>query len=85
MKTFSYSLALRLKRTCSEHNFLKNLDFLKNALVTHGYKCNYIMTSFDRVVNIDCTLALQFFFLKRCVLPLMFDPRLPNISNIQSY
>ena len=53
--------------------------------MTLGYKCNYIMTSFDRVVNIDCTIALQKVekkIIKRCVLPLMFNPRLPNISNI---
>ena len=81
-----YSLALRLKRICSEHiDFLKNLDILKNALLTRGYNCNYIMTSFDRVVNIDRTVALQKVekkIINRCVLPLMFDPRLPNISNI---
>ena len=69
-----YSLALRLKRICSEHiDFLKNLDILKNALMTLGYKCNYIMTSFDRDVNIDRTIALQKVkkkIIKRCFLPL---------------
>ena len=53
--------------------------------MTRGYKSNYIMKSFDRVVNIDRTVALQKVekkIINRCVLPLVFDPRLPNISNI---
>ena len=81
-----YSLALRLKRICSDNlDFLNQLDVLKNTLMSRGYKCNYIMKAFDRVINIERSVALQKIekkIVKRCVLPLQYDPRLPNISNI---
>lgn len=81
-----YSLALRLKRICSDQtDFLDQLNILKDKLMSRGYKCNYILKAFDRVVYIDRSVALQKVqkkIVQRSVLPLQFDPRLPNISNI---
>ena len=81
-----YSSALRLKRICSLHNdFLELLDVLKSTLMDRGYKCNYIMKAYDKVVNISRSDALKKVEKKiviRPVLPLIYDPRLPNISNI---
>ena len=50
-----------------------------------GYKCNYIMKAYDKVVNISRSDALKKVkknIVIRPVLPLIYDPRLPNISNI---
>ena len=81
-----YSLSLRLKRICSDHtDFLNQLDILKENLMSRGYKCNYILKAFDKVVNIERSVALQKTqkkIVNRPVLPLQYDPRLPNITNI---
>lgn len=81
-----YSSALRLKRICSLHtDFLELLDVLKSTLMDRGYKCNYIMKAYDKVVNISRSDALKKVeknIVIRPVLPLIYDPRLPNISNI---
>ena len=82
-----YSLALRLKRICSENlDFLNKLDCLKIKLLSRGYKVNYITKAFDKVKIIDRNVALQKVAkqseIKRPVLSLQYDPRLPSISNI---
>ena len=81
-----YSLGLRLKRICSsDMDFLNQLDILKNKLISRGYKPNSIQRSFERVKTIDRRVALQKVekkIVNRAILPLSYDPRLPNISNI---
>ena len=50
-----------------------------------GYKCNYIMKAYDKVVNISRSDALKKVeknIVIRPVLPLIYDPRLPNVSNV---
>ena len=81
-----YSLALRLKRICSDPlDFLEQLDKLKDKLKSRGYKDNYISRAFERVKPISRTVALlkvEKKTVKRPILSLQYDPRLPNISNI---
>ena len=81
-----YSLALRLKRICSENlDFLAQLDILREKLLGRGYKQNFIGKSFEKVIDISRETALiktEKKTVKRVVLSLQFDPRLPNISNI---
>lgn len=81
-----YSLGLRLKRICSNDiDFLKHLDILKNKLTARGYKVNSILKSFEKVKLINRREALQKVdkkIINRPILPLSYDPRLPNISNI---
>lgn len=81
-----YSLALRLKRICSDNlDFVKQLDTLKELLLTRGYKPNYILKAFERVSVIDRSTALKKVekkIVNRPILSLQYDPRLPHISNI---
>lgn len=81
-----YSLALRLKRICSENlDFLAQLDILREKLLDRGYKQNFIAKAFEKVIDISRETALiktEKKTVKRVVLSLQFDPRLPNISNI---
>ena len=81
-----YSLALRLKRICSDNlDFLAHLDILQEKLLGRGYKQNFIVKAFEKVSNLPRATALiktEKNPVKRVVLSLQFDPRLPNISNI---
>ena len=81
-----YSLALRLKRICSEIvDFLTRLDDLKTTLLSRGYRLNFITKAFEKVKLIDRKTALKQVekkIVKRNILSLPYDPRLPNISNI---
>ena len=81
-----YSLALRLKRICSDNlDFVKQLDILKDLLLTRGYKQNYILKAFERVSLIDRLIALRKVdkkIVNRPILSLQYDPRLPHISNV---
>ena len=81
-----YSLALRLKRICSDaDDFLVQLDFLKDLLLCRGYRSSYILRKFDRVKLLDRNTALKKVMkepVKRIILPLPYDPRLPNVSGI---
>jgi hypothetical protein len=86
LKNIPYSLALRIKRICSEaQDFMSNLDKLKADLLSRGYKKNYIKKAFEKVILIDRKSALKKVEKKsqtRTVLSLQYDPRLPNISII---
>ena len=65
-----YSLALRLKRICSDNlDFVKQLDTLKELLLTRGYKPNYILKAFERVAVIDRSTALKKVERKNCKPP----------------
>ena len=81
-----YSLALRLKRICSDaDDFLVQLDFLKDLLLCRGYRSSYILCKFDRVKLLDRNTALKKVMkepVKRIILSLPYDPRLPNVSGI---
>ena len=82
-----FSLGLRLKRICSDNfDFLSRLDDLKAKLLSRGYRVNFISKAFDKVKNIDRNVALkkveQKPIVKRVVLSLPYDPRLPHVSNI---
>ena len=81
-----YSLALRLKRICSEVlDFLKRLDELKAKLISRGYRKNFISKAFEKVKQIDRKIALKKVEKKtvqRSILSLPYDPHLPNVSNI---
>ena len=81
-----YSLALRLKRICSDNtDFLNQLEILRTNLLSRGYKNNYITKAYDRVKPIPRSVALlkvEKKTVKRPILKLQYDPRLPNISNI---
>ena len=81
-----YSLALRLKRICSELvDFIKRLDELKAKLLSRGYRLNFISKAFEKVKLIDRKVALKKVekkTVKRNILSLPYDPRLPHVSNI---
>ena len=81
-----YSLALRLKRICSdETDFLSELDVLKDKLLSRGYRTKFILAAFDKVKVLDRTVALQKSVKKdvdRIVLSIPYDPRLPSVSSI---
>ena len=86
IENIPYSLALRLKRICSDNlDFIKQLENLREKLLSRGYKNSYISKAFERVKPISRTVALQKVkkeVIKRPILRLQYDPRLPNISNI---
>ena len=85
-KNIPFSLALRLKRICSDANdFVKQLDVLKNTLLSRGYRNLFITEAFEKVKTIERKDALKRTEKKdvqRIVLSLPYDPRLPKISNI---
>ena len=81
-----YSLALRLKRICSDNvDFLSQLEILKTKLLSRGYRLKFITKAFEKVSSIERKVALKKVEIKpvdRPILSLTFDPRLPNISKI---
>ena len=59
-KNIPFSLALRLKRICSDANdFVKQLDVLKNTLLSRGYRNLFITEAFEKVKTIERKDALK--------------------------
>ena len=85
-KNIPFSLALRLKRICSNpEDFTKRLEELRNDLISRGYLPKIISEAFQRVSNIERTEALKKVSRikqQNNVLIATYHPALPSISNI---
>ena len=85
-KNIPYSLALRLRRICSEEDdFQTQLSLLKHKLEERGFRPRTINDAFARVSTVERATALKKQpkkEIKRIVLPLPYDPRLPAVSSI---
>ena len=85
-KAIPFSLALRLRRTCStEAKFKHRINELKTYLLARGYNYNFLEEEFLRVANISRINALQTKpKASDHVVPFVatYNPALPRISNI---
>ena len=88
-KNIPFSLSLRIVRICSkpeyrETQFIK----LKELMMSRGYSERTLNSAIERARTIPRQVALRRVLkkqeVKRTVFALTFDPRLPNIQNIQA-
>ncbi|EDO29229.1 predicted protein [Nematostella vectensis] len=86
-RAIPYSVALRLKRNCSDENFLcrRNNEY-KNYLIEQGYKPELVSSKFNEVASLSRSELLKpkSNRAKRKVTPLVmdFNPNLPDIGQI---
>ena len=85
-KNIPYSLALRIRRICSEEeSFEERLSELKKMLLHRKYSCKEIDLQFSKVKELSRTDALKSVKREensRTTFTVTYKPQLPSISNI---
>jgi hypothetical protein len=87
INSIPYSVALRIKRNCSNNVFLENrTNEYKGYLIKQGYNSKIVNNQFDKVLSLDRSSLLKVKKKPKFsnVIPLVtdFNTNLPNISNI---
>ena len=88
-KNIPFSLCLRIVRICSKPEYKeKQFIKLKELMVSRGYSERTLDSAIERARTIPRHVALRRVLkkqeVKRPVFALTYDPRLPNIQNIQA-
>ena len=88
-KNIPFSLCLRIVRICSKTEYRdKQLLKLKELMLSRGYSDRMIDSAIERARTIPRHVALRKVFKKdkdkRPIFVTTYDPRLPNIQNIQA-